>query len=397
MLKPSVERTLLFVLTLVSFGMLTDLILIVPLGNLFTEALQITPQQFTVVISAYKLSAAVVGLTGALVIDRFSRKAALIAISAGFLLGMLCCMVATSYTMLIVARIIAGGFGGLITALLFTIVGDVIPYQRRGKAMGMLFIGAGLASVLGVSFGLYLSENFQWQAAFIFIAIVMFLAIVLAAFGLPLMNGHIAAHQKKQSPFQFIYNTYKSYNARLALALALLLYVGPVTILMLMPAYLVKNVGMTQASVKLIYLLGGALNVAMSPLVGFLADRFGKHRILYILIVIMLVVTVVLTHLPPVSLVVMLATTSVFYILANSRMIPGDAMITATVADHERGGFMSVISAMQQMMSGLASLAVGFIITEGPNGEIFNYNIVGYLAVLIGIASIFVVKALKVS
>jgi MFS family permease len=49
----------------------------------------------------------------------------------GFLIGTIACGIAPSFHLLIVARIVAGLFGGLIGAQVLSIISDVFSYERR--------------------------------------------------------------------------------------------------------------------------------------------------------------------------------------------------------------------------------------------------------------------------
>ena len=49
--------------------------------------------------------------------DRFGRKAAFLTLYAGFLLGTLFCGLAPGFHTLLLARVITGGFGGLLSGM----------------------------------------------------------------------------------------------------------------------------------------------------------------------------------------------------------------------------------------------------------------------------------------
>ena len=66
------------------------------------------------------------------------RKKVLVGIYAGFTLGTLFCALAPNYPLLLASRAVTGGFGGVLGALIFAIVADAIPEQRRGAAMGLV-------------------------------------------------------------------------------------------------------------------------------------------------------------------------------------------------------------------------------------------------------------------
>jgi MFS family permease len=52
------------------------------------------------------------------------------------------CTLAPTYPLLVAARVLAGAFGGVTGALILAIIGDVIPEERRGAAMGLRAVRA---------------------------------------------------------------------------------------------------------------------------------------------------------------------------------------------------------------------------------------------------------------
>lgn len=119
--------------------------------------------------------------------DIFGRKASFCFATFMFTIGNLICGFATSKTVLILARVLAGiGGGGCISISTF-IASDHIPLNRRGTWQGtsavMYTLGIGLGAVIGGT----VNDAFGWRWAFIGIAPVSLLSCLLVAIFLP--NG----------------------------------------------------------------------------------------------------------------------------------------------------------------------------------------------------------------
>lgn len=54
----------------------------------------------------------------------------------------------------------------MLTALGQTIIGDVIPFERRGRAMGIVMTSFSVATVAGVPLGLFLAAHLGWHLPF---------------------------------------------------------------------------------------------------------------------------------------------------------------------------------------------------------------------------------------
>ncbi|MFN6038291.1 MAG: MFS transporter, partial [Bacteroidota bacterium] len=99
-------------------------------------------------------------------IDKFDRKIVLRNLYFGFLAGTFACAISPSYELLLASRIFTGLFGGIAGAVILSIVGDVVPLERRARGMGILMSGFALAAIAGVPAGIFLSESFSWHTPF---------------------------------------------------------------------------------------------------------------------------------------------------------------------------------------------------------------------------------------
>jgi predicted MFS family arabinose efflux permease len=135
---PVRERLLLLTLAAVQFTVIVDFLVIIPLEPQYVDVFQITTRQFGLIVAAYGISAGIAGLAAGFFLDRFDRKRALLWLFMGFTVGTLLCGLAGTYELLVAARFFAGAFGGVVGAVILAIVGDVIPMERRGAAMGMV-------------------------------------------------------------------------------------------------------------------------------------------------------------------------------------------------------------------------------------------------------------------
>ena len=128
--RPAFSRYQKFVIAILAFLQFTiilDFMIISPLGAMMMPTLHITPQQFGLAVSSYAFSAGVSGLLAAGFADRFDRKRLLLFFYAGFMLGTLLCALATTYPLLLAARIVTGLFGGVIGSVVLAIATDLFP------------------------------------------------------------------------------------------------------------------------------------------------------------------------------------------------------------------------------------------------------------------------------
>jgi multidrug resistance protein len=377
--KPSApinEKLALSILALVQFTHIMDFMIMMPLGSHLMRVFSVTPGQFSYLVAAYGLSAGVFGFAGGFVLDRFERKHALLTLYAGFILATLGCALAPSYSILLFARVCAGACGGVAGSVVSAMVGDMVPPERRGRAMGVVMSAFPLASVAGVPCGLWLVGRYEWHAAFFLLSAISLLIFILAARVLPHVQSHLTtAHPWVQMRAILTHRIHW----RGFMLSAVLVFAGGCVIPFMAPS-IVANVGLPEEKLFKIYLCGGAATFFSTFIIGRLSDRYDKLYVLTFVTVIAAANVLVVTRLQPGPLIITLTTTSMLFVTMSGRFAPTMAMIANAVEARYRGGFMSVNSAIQQLASGLANIAAGLLVTVDSTGHLHGYPNAGYLS-----------------
>ncbi len=386
-LTPQRERYLLLTLSGMQFSHILDFMIMMPLGPILMREFAISTHEFGFLVASYSFSAALAGLFAATFVDRFERKRLLLIVFALFGLATLACGLSPSYATLLIARGLAGAFGGIMGAMVQTLVGDLIPFERRATASGVISASFSLATVAGVPLSLWLADQFEWRAPFILIACTTVLFIIVAMRHLPEVRHHIS-EDKRAHPFSAMFAVLKDANHLRALLFTMLILFSGFTVIPYITVYAVANVGISQHDVFYIYLIGGAATLITSRLIGRWADARGKVKIYRIMAFSAMMPLFAVTQIGTAPLWAWLICTTAFFVLVSGRMIPAMAIITSAAQPKLRGTFMSLNAAMQQLASGLAATLAGFITTQNAAGQIIGYDRVGYVAITANILAI---------
>jgi predicted MFS family arabinose efflux permease len=386
------EWLLLLVLAAVQFTHSMDFMVMLPLGPKCREEFSLTPGWFAVLVGSYGFSASVAGLLAARFIDRFDRKTALLVTYAGFTAGTLLCAVALDFWWLLLARCVAGTFGGVVGALILVIIGDVFPELRRGRATGVVMTAFSVASIAGLPAGIMLGNRLGVRAPFGVLGVLAGAVWVVAWRVLPPLRGHLG--HRGQSAAETWAILVRLEHLR-AYAFMIVLVLGSFTISPHLSDFLVHNVGRDKDDLAYVYLCGGLLTFVTLPRVGRLADRFGKRPVFRVLAWCTALTLLLLTNLPPASLLPVLAVTTLYFFVTSGRWVPAMALITSSARARYRGGFMSVNASVQQMACGLASVLAGAVVSEGAGGRLTGYPLAGLIAAGSTAVSIFLSAGLR--
>ena len=391
----SKERLLLLALAAVNFTHIMDFMIMMPLGPQLMKLLNISPQQFSLAVSAYGITAGVSSFAAAFFVDRFDRKKVLVFAYIGFLLGTFSCAFAPNYELLVAARVLAGLFGGMIGAQVMAIVADTFEYTRRASAMGVLMTAFSAASVAGVPTGLWLAAKYSWHVPFLAIGFFGIGVLLLVLLAVPPMDKHIREKLPTHKPFQVLTDILQTPNQMRALSLSVVLMLGHFAIIPFIAPSLVANVGFQEDDIFLIYLVGGLLTIFSAPLVGKLADQRGKYPVFVVFALLSLIPVWFITNLWPMPLWVVLTIAGAFFIVVNGRMIPTQALVSSVVNPQQRGGFMSINGSVQQLATGFSAMIAGAIVTKSPEGHLEHYDWVGYFSIALILVSIWLAGRVK--
>ena len=392
---PPRELQLLLTLAAMQFVHILDFMIIMPLGPHLMRIFELDPQQFGLLVSSYTFAAAASGFVAVFWVDRVSRKHALLAMFAGLVTATALCGMATSYPLLLAARIVAGAFGGVIGALVLTIVADVVPYARRARGAAIVAAAFSLAAVLGVPLGLWLVSHFSWRMPFLMLAAFAVLLAVLAWRILPPLDANLR-HVQPSNPVTQLRAILGVPNHLRAFAFMLTLMMSAFLVLPFIAAFAVANVGILESELPWLYFAGGLTTLFSAQLIGHLADRYGKKRIFTILGFISMLPILIMTNLAPVPFAAMMAIFIFFFVFVPGRFGPAMALLSASVVPQLRGSFMSFAGSVQQLGSGMATLLAGFIIGRAADGTLTRFHWAGWCAVFCTLLAIVLARSIRI-
>jgi predicted MFS family arabinose efflux permease len=259
---------------------------------------------------------------------------------------------------MVAARVAAGAFGGPATALSLSIVADLIPAERRGKALGAVMGAFSVASVLGVPAGLELAQRGGWRAPFVAVAAMGLLVAGAAVRLMPTMRGHMARARRASAPAGPLLRVP---GAVLSLAAMGATMMATFAIVPNIAAHLQFDLGYPRELLGRLYMVGGALSFLVLRVAGRWVDRAGAPRVAWLGTVVFVFVLGVGFAFPPAGLPVM-PVFALFMVATSFRNVSLNTLASKVPGPGERARFMSAQSAVQHLASAAgATLSTGVL------------------------------------
>ena len=364
----------------VQFVNILDFVMVMPLGPDFAVALGIPESHLGYVGGAYTAAACISGLIGSLFLDRFDRRKALAVSMLGLVVGTASGALAVDLPTLLLARVLAGAFGGPATSLAFSVISDAIPPSLRGRAMGTVMGAFSIASVLGVPTGLLLAEMFSWRAPFIGVAAVGLVVAAGAIFALPPMTKHLEGPKHTVDVRALVSDPL----VQVSYLMTAVVMMAGFIIIPNIAAYVQLNLGFPRPALKWAYGLGGVASLLATQLGGRAVDRYGSFRVGTVGALMVIVVVFLFFYLPHTGMAewLVLLVFVAFMISNGLRNVSYNTLTTKVPEPRVRARFQSLQSATQHGASAFAAMMSAQLLSmsEVPH-RLVGMNVVAMVSI----------------
>lgn len=376
------EGRVILIATLIQFVNILDFMMVMPLGPDFAKSLNIPAHDIGLIGGIYTFAASIVGLLVALFLDQFPRKNAIIFTLIGLSLATLSGAIVWNKESMIVSRLIAGAFGGPLTALSISLVADYIPPQRRGIAMGKVMGGFSLASVIGVPFGLELSRIFSWHMPFITTGI---LGIIITIITYKLLPYHKPYLKSSDPLFTRFKNLLKILESKLALSAYAFMGLSMASAFIIIPnisAHLQTNLNYPRQNLGLLYFFGGIISFFTMRLAGKLVDKYSATRtvLFFSALLIVAISAGFVWYENIVPTVPILIIFICFMVAMTGRSVCAQTLSSKIPSAQQRGAYMSLQSSITHMASALGAYYSSLILVDDGN-KLVNVSTIGLTSI----------------
>ncbi|WP_202466953.1 MULTISPECIES: MFS transporter [unclassified Streptomyces] len=158
-----------------------------PIGllELISESLRVSVSAVGLLVTGYGVTVAVASLPLAYVMRAVPRRHVLTGLLATLVVSSLIAALATSYWVLLFARLLTALAQALFWAVMGPVAVGLFAPEVRGRVVGALSVAGSLALVLGVPAGTWLGQQSDWQVPIAMLAALGLVSLVTIAVLLP--------------------------------------------------------------------------------------------------------------------------------------------------------------------------------------------------------------------
>jgi DHA1 family inner membrane transport protein len=141
------------------------------------------------VVTAYALGISLGGPILNALTTRLDRRFLAWLCLACYIGGNALAVAATGFGMMIAARFVTGSIHGLFIGVASVVAAGVVPPERKGRAMSMVFGGIAVATVVGIPLGTLVGQTVGWRATFAAIIVLGAVALLATLAFVPPVEG----------------------------------------------------------------------------------------------------------------------------------------------------------------------------------------------------------------
>jgi predicted MFS family arabinose efflux permease len=213
--------------------------------------------------------------------DRIGRRRVLLALVIAMTVGTVGTALAPTLSALLALRVFTGIASGGIVPIALALIGDLFPYQQRGRAIGWIFgaIAGGVA--FGSTLGAFLNPIIGWRMEFFALAVPIAAVALLMYRHRALLDGPPSPHRPTLAEvignYAALWRNPRGRNTYTCICLNAIYHSGVFTWL---GFYFATRFGLGDRGIGLALLGYGVPGMLLGPAIGRWADRVGRRRII---------------------------------------------------------------------------------------------------------------------
>lgn len=268
------RRAPLYAMALANFAVGTGALMIAGLVPEIAADLDVSEAAAGQLIAIYAVVYAVAAPLLSVLASRLPKRRILMIAAGGLAMTSLAAAFAPDFASLMVIRGATALFAALVTPVAASVATLIVPPGQIGSAIGVVFGGFAVSTVLGVPAGALIGGAFGWPAAFVMVAVLAGLAFIAIAAWLP---GDMPATPTRLSELA---RTLRDTHALAAVGLTAIQLASAFVVFGYIAVIFQNGFGAQATEIFWLLMVFGLASVAGNHAGGVLTDRFGHDRVI---------------------------------------------------------------------------------------------------------------------
>ncbi|MFT9817822.1 MFS transporter [Lysinibacillus sp. NPDC056185] len=273
------QKLLTLNLFLLTFVLGTSEFVIVGLLSEVSTDLNISISTAGALVSTFAISFAIGTPILTAISSRFSKYPLMLTLIVLFIAGNSLSALSATYGLLIVSRILTAVVTGILIALAMAVASEVMPTEKRGPVISIIFTGFTIASVIGVPIGTYIGQLGGWRMSFWFTALLGIISFIASSATIP--KGLIGAKSSFNKQLGLLTNS----RIIIAFFIPALSIGATYTVYTYLTPLLLDVLVVPERSISLVFLLYGVVSIFSTIIGGKLVTRNGIGKLRYIFLI----------------------------------------------------------------------------------------------------------------
>jgi predicted MFS family arabinose efflux permease len=278
--EPVRSRWMLPIICSTAFLVFVQAFMVAPLIPRLAEVFRADVGWIGLAVPAYLLPYGIATLAWGPLSDRLGRRTVILGSLVLFVVCTAATALAGSITGFIGWRVATGVVASGTVPIGLTLIGDVVPFAKRGRAIGWLFGSIAGGTAVGAAVGAIMEPLLGWQGLFLVVAGVSALIAVVAV----AIEAIPVLPRRESLPFSVIARGYAALvsfpRGRRTYAYVLINAVLQSGVYTWLGLYLHQRFGLGEVRIGLALLGYGIPGLLFGPTIGRLADRYGRSWII---------------------------------------------------------------------------------------------------------------------
>ena len=273
----------IYMLAIISFVVGTTQFSVVGILDRISESVGVSVSVAGQLITVFALGNAIGTPILTMFITKMNQKKQLLLALGIILLGIVTTITLPGFGLLVVSRIVLGVGTGLFIVTSYSIATKLAEPERRGGAMSTVAMGFSASLVFGIPLGRMVSEVYDWKVFFLIIGVLSVVSIMIIIRTIPVLesDGVITLKEKL--------TVLKNPELAIIYVVTFFGFIGFSIIDTYITPYLLNVMPMMEQNISTILLVLGVGSIIGSRFGGFLSDRIGCNKTIFIAMIIQII------------------------------------------------------------------------------------------------------------